>query len=186
MKRVICFLVASIVLTGCAASAENVAIDEEIAKNIARLEKCDEVEIRAAEISEASSKLAKEAKRLQLVWIIDEMQKLRDSGKITQGEWDTFSEYIDARISPPKFPGSDLDLLMQKVVDRGYIEPYLPDNVIALGTKAALSPSSADYQVNFPECFSDIEFSGIKMLSELAPIKGIWADRIENPMDLIP
>ena len=186
MKRVFSFLVASIVLTGCAASAENVAIDEEIAKNIARLEKCDKVEIKAAEISEASSKLAKEAKRLQLVWIIDEMQKLKDSGKITQSEWVTFSEYIDARIPPPKFPGSDLDLLMQKVVQNGYIEPYLPENVVALGTKAALSPSSADYQVKFPECFSDIEFSGIKMLADLTPIKGIWADRIENPMDLIP
>lgn len=186
MIRIVLLVVASILLTGCAASEENLAIDKEIKENIARLEKCDKVDIKATELSEASSKLAKEAKRLQLVWIIDEMQKLKDSRKITQAEWDTFSEYIDARIPPPKFPGSDLDLLMQKVVENGYIKPYLPENVVALGTKAALSPSSADYQVNFPECFSDIEFSGIKMLSELAPIKGIWADRIENPMDLIP
>lgn len=186
MKRIVLLVIASIFLTGCAASGENLAMDEEIKENITRLEKCDKVDIKATELSEASSKLAKEAKRMQLVWIIEEMQNLRDSQKITQVEWNTFSEYIDARIPPPKFPGSELDLLMQKVVDRGYIQPYLPENVVALGTKAALSPSSADYQVNFPECFSDIEFSGLKMLADLTPVKGIWADRIENPMDLIP
>lgn len=186
MKSIGLLVFASIFLTGCAASEENLAINGEIKERIARLEKCDKVEIKAKEISEASSNLAKEAKRLQRNWIIEEMQKLRDSGKITQTDWSIFSQYINARIPPPKFLGSDLDLLMQKVVNSGYIEPYLPENVVALGTKAALSPSSADYQVNFPECFSDIEFSGIKMLADLTPIKGIWADKIQNPMDLIP
>jgi hypothetical protein len=75
---------------------------------------------------------------------------------------------------------------MQRVVDNGYIKPYLPKNVVELGTKAALSPSSADYQIDFPQCFSEIEFSGIKMLADISPSKGVWSDKIGNPMDLIP
>lgn len=173
-------------LTSCGVSEEDVAIDMQIAADQARVAKCDEVRAKSKEITDYSSNLVKEARRVQLTWITEEMTTLRESGKITIAEWEVFSQYIKPGITPPKMPGGELELLMRKVVDKGYIRPYLPQEVVDLGTKAALSPNSASYEVGFPECFSDIEFAGIKMLAELAPVKGVWGNRVENPMDLIP
>jgi hypothetical protein len=173
-------------LTSCGVSEEDVAIDKQIAADQARVAKCDEVRAKSKEITDYSSNLVKEARRAQLTWITDEMNTLKESGKISMAEWEVFSQYIKPGITPPKMPGGELDLLMQKIVAKGYIRPYLPKEVVELGTKAALSPNSASYEVGFPECFSDIEFAGIKMLADLAPVKGVWGDKVENPVDLIP
>jgi hypothetical protein len=173
-------------LTGCGVSEEDVAIDKQIAADQARVAKCDEVRAKSKEITDYSSNLVKEARRAQLTWITDEMNTLKESGKISIAEWEVFSQYIKPGITPPKMPGGELDLLMKKVVAKGYIRPYLPKEVVELGTKAALSPNSASYEVGFPECFSDIEFAGIKMLADLEPVKGVWGNRVENPSDLIP
>jgi hypothetical protein len=177
----LCFSLAS-----CGTSEEDLAIDKQIAADQARVAKCDEMRAKSKEISEYSSNLVKEARRIQLVWITNEMSVLKESGKISSTEWEIFSQFIKPGITPPKMPGGELDLLMKKVVARGYIRPYLPKEVVELGTKAALSPNSASYEVGFPECFSDIEFAGIEMMADLAPVKGIWGDKVENPADLIP
>ena len=141
---------------------------------------------KATEISEYSSKLVIEARTLQRIWITEEMNKLKESEKISLEEYDLFSLHVQSEITPPIWPGGELDLLMKKVVTKGYIKPYLPRNVVDLGTKAALSPNSAKYQVDYPECFSEIEFDGIKLLAELTPNKGVWGNKVENPADLIP
>jgi hypothetical protein len=173
-------------LTSCGTSEEDLAIDKQIAADQARVAKCDEVRAKSKEISDYSSNLVKEARRIQLVWITNEMTLLKESGKISATEWEVFSQYIKPGITPPKMPGGELEQLMKKVVAKGYIKPYLPKEVVELGTKAALSPNSASYEVGFPECFSDIEFAGIKMLADLEPVKGVWGNRVENPSDLIP
>jgi hypothetical protein len=173
-------------LTACGVSEEDVAIDKQIAADQARVAKCDEVRAKSKEITDYSSNLVKEARRAQLTWITDEMNTLKESGKISIAEWEVFSQYIKPGITPPKMPGGELELLMKKVVAKGYIRPYLPKEVVELGTKAALSPNSASYEVGFPECFSDIEFAGIKMLADLEPVKGVWGNKVENPSDLIP
>jgi hypothetical protein len=175
-----------LVLTGCGVSTEDVAIDREIAASKARIEKCDAMRTKAKEMKDYTSNLVKEARALQLVWIKEEMGKLKDSGKISSDDWNLFSEYVKPGLTPPKIPGGELDLLMKRVVAKGYIRPYLPKDVVALGTEASLSPSVAEYQIGFPECFGEIELSGLKMLADLGPVKGIWGDRVENPADLIP
>jgi len=173
-------------LTSCGTSEEDLAIDKQIAADQVRVAKCDEMRAKSKEISDYSSNLVKEARRIQLVWITNEMSALKESGKISSTEWEVFSQFIKPGITPPKMPGGELELLMKKVVAKGYIKPYLPKEVVELGTKAALSPNSASYEVGFPECFSDIEFAGIKMMADLAPVKGVWGDKVENPSDLIP
>jgi hypothetical protein len=173
-------------LTSCGTSEENLAIDNQIAADQERITKCDAMRAKSKEISDYSSNLVKEARRIQLVWITNEMSALKESGKISSTEWEVFSQYIKPGITPPKMPGGELELLMKKVVAKGYIKPYLPKEVVELGTKAALSPNSASYEVGFPECFSDIEFAGIEMMADLAPVKGVWGDKVENPSDLIP
>jgi hypothetical protein len=173
-------------LTGCGVNAESVAIDKEIAASKERIVKCDAMRAKVKEIDDYSSNLVKEARALQLIWITEEMGKLRDSRKISEEDWNLFSLYVKPGITPPKIPGGELDLLMKQVVTKGYIPPYLPRDVVDLGTKAALSPNSAAYQVGFPECFSEIEFLGIKMLAELEPVKGVWGNKVDNPTDLIP
>lgn len=173
-------------LTSCGISEEGLAIDKQIAADQARVAKCDEMRAKSKEISDYSSNLVKEARRIQLAWITNEMNLLRESGKISNAEWEVFSQYIKPGITPPKMPGGELELLMKKVVAKGYIRPFLPTEVVELGTKAALSPNSASYEVGFPECFSDIEFAGIEMMADLAPVKGVWGDKVENPADLIP
>jgi hypothetical protein len=185
MKR-LAILAICVVLTGCGVSTEDVAIDKEIAASKVRVDKCDAMRAKVKEMKDYSSNLVKEARALQLVWIKEEMSKLKDSGKISTDDWNLFSEYAKPGLTPPKIPGGDLDLLMKRVVSKGYIRPYLPKNVVALGTQASLSPSVAAYEVGFPDCFSEIELSGLKMLADLGPVKGIWGDRVENPADLIP
>lgn len=186
ISALIVVILVSFSLTSCGTSEEGLAIDKQIAADQARVAKCDEMRAKSKEISEYSSNLVKEARRIQLVWITNEMSVLKESGKISSTEWEIFSQFIKPGITPPKMPGGELDLLMKKVVARGYIRPYLPKEVVELGTKAALSPNSASYEVGFPECFSDIEFAGIEMMADLAPVKGVWGDKVENPADLIP
>jgi len=176
----------SLSLTSCGTSEEDLAIDNQIAADQQRIIKCDAMRAKSKEISDYSSNLVKEARRIQLVWITNEMGALKESGKISSTEWEVFSLYIKPGITPPKMPGGELELLMKKVVAKGYIKPYLPKEVVELGTKAALSPNSASYEVGFPECFSDIEFAGIEMMADLVPVKGVWGDKVENPSDLIP
>lgn len=162
------------------------AIDAQIKADQERIARCDAMRAKSKEISDYSSGLVKEARQIQLAWITDVMTRLKDSGKISSNDWEVFSQYNVPGITPPKMPGGELDLLMRRVVAEGHIRPYLPKEVVDLGTKAALSPNSASYEVDFPECFSDIEFAGIKMLAELKPVKGAWANKVENPVDLIP
>lgn len=176
-----CFLV-----TACGVNSEDVAIDNQITAAQERIAKCDAMRAKSKEISDYSSNLVKEARRIQLVWITNEMSDLKESGKISAAEWEVFSQYIKPGITPPKMPGGELELLMKKVVAKGYMRPYLPKEVVELGTKAALSPNSASYEVGFPECFSDIEFAGIEMMADLKPLKGVWGDKVANPADLIP
>ena len=186
ISALIVVILVSFSLTSCGTSEEGLAIDKQIAADQARVAKCDEMRAKSKEISDYSSNLVKEARRLQLAWITNEMNLLRESGKISNAEWEVFSQYIEPGITPPKMPGGELELLMKKVVAKGYIRPFLPTEVVELGTKAALSPNSASYEVGFPECFSDIEFAGIEMMADLAPVKGVWGDKVENPADLIP
>jgi len=188
MKRTLVVFTAllTLTLTGCGQSKEDLAIQKQIAADQARVAKCDAMRAKAKEMSDYSSNLAKEARSLQLVWITNEMKRLKDSGKISAADWDVFSVYAKPGITPPRLPGGDIDLLMKRVINQGLIKPYLPKDVVDLGTKAALSPNSATYEVNFPECFSEVEFIGIKMLADLKPQKGTWADRIVNPTNLIP
>jgi hypothetical protein len=186
ISALIVIILVSFSLTSCGTSEEGLAIDKQIAADQARVAKCDEMRAKSKEISDYSSNLVKEARRIQLAWITSEMNLLRESGKISNAEWEVFSQYIKPGITPPKMPGGELELLMKKVVAKGYIRPFLPTEVVELGTKAALSPNSASYEVGFPECFSDIEFAGIEMMADLAPVKGVWGDKVENPADLIP
>lgn len=186
ISALIVVILVSFSLTSCGTSEEGLAIDKQIAADQARVAKCDEMRAKSKEISDYSSNLVKEARRIQLAWITNEMNLLRESGKISNAEWEVFSQYIKPGITPPKMPGGELELLMKKVVAKGYIRPFLPREVVELGTKAALSPNSASYEVGFPECFSDIEFAGIEMMADLAPVKGVWGDKVENPADLIP
>ena len=186
ISALIVVILVSFSLTSCGTSEEGLAIDKQIAADQARVAKCDAMRAKSKEISDYSSNLVKEARRLQLAWITNEMNLLRESGKISNAEWEVFSQYIKPGITPPKMPGGELELLMKKVVAKGYIRPFLPTEVVELGTKAALSPNSASYEVGFPECFSDIEFAGIEMMADLAPVKGVWGDKVENTADLIP
>ena len=188
MKKSLTIIIALVTftLTGCGETKEDLAIQRQIAADQARVAKCDAMRAKAKEMSDYSSNLVKEARSLQLVWITNEMKRLKDSGKISAADWDVFSVYTKPGITPPKIPGGDIDLLMKRVVNQGLIKPYLPKEVVDLGSKAALSPNSATYEVNFPECFSEVEFIGIKMLADLKPQKGVWGNKLANPSDLIP
>ena len=186
IPALIVLILLSFSLTSCGTSEEDLALDVQIAADQARVAKCDEMRAKSKEISDYSSNLVREARRMQLVWITNEMSVLKEAGKISTIEWEVFSQYIKPGITPPKMPGGELDVLMKKVVAKGYIRPYLPKEVVDLGIEASLSPNSASYEVGFPECFSDIEFAGIEMMADLAPVKGVWGNKIENPADLIP
>ena len=187
MKRLLLALLAvCIPLSACAPSSESIAIEKQITEDEARIAKCNSVRDKAKSMEEASGQLAKQARATQLIWIVSEVKKLYESKKITEGEWTLFSSSTSQSTPLLKLPGGELDLLMKKIVNNGWIKPYLPKEVIELGESAAMSPSGASYQVNYPECFSDIEFSGIQLFAKLKPSKGVWAERIENPIDLIP
>jgi hypothetical protein len=154
--------------------------------NELKWQKCQSVRAEGARLDKVGADLANEAKELQLVWITDEMSKLRDTKKISPAEWKIFSDYVAVDDGLPKFPNNEISSVMQKVVDLGYIEPYLPKNVVDLGTRAALSPKSADYLVGFPECFNELEYSVLESVASLNPVKGAWGNRIEFPFQLIP
>jgi hypothetical protein len=173
-------------VTSCGTTEEDLVIDKEFAAEQARVAKCDVMRAESKEISDYSSNLVKEARRLQLVWITNEMLLLKESDKISAAEWEVFSQYIKPGIPLREMPGGELELLMKKMVAKGYISSYLPNEVVDLGTKASLSPNSASYEIGFPECFSDIAFAGLRLLADLEPIKGVWGDKVENPSDLIP
>jgi hypothetical protein len=154
--------------------------------NQLKWQRCQSVRAEGARLDKVGADLANEAKALQLVWITDEMSKLRDTKKISPAEWKIFSDYVAVGDGLPKFPNNEISSLMQKVVDLGYIEPYLPKNVVDLGTRAALSPKSANYLVGFPECFNELEYSVLESFASLTPVKGAWGNRIEFPFQLIP
>jgi hypothetical protein len=186
MKRIIFVLITCLTLSACGINPDDAALDKQIAADKARVSKCDEISRNAKKIDEYSTNLVKEAKRLQLVWITEEMRLLRESNKITSQEWDTFYENTKPGINPPRFTGGELDLLMKRVVALGYIEPYLPEDVVKLGTAAAESPSSMDYELNYPECFSEFEYNLKKEIASLEKTKGVWADKVENALELVP
>jgi hypothetical protein len=83
-------------------------------------------------------------------------------------------------------PGGELETLMKKLVNRGYLNGYLPSNVIELGEKAFLSSGeSYKFQLEHKECYSDFENETTESLAKLK-IKSAWAQRVENPVDLVP
>ena len=186
MKRIIFVFLACLTVSSCGINPDDVALDKQIAADKARVSKCDEISRNAKKIDEYSTNLVKEAKRLQLVWIVEEMRLLRESNKITSQEWQAFLDNTKPGINPPRFAGGELDLLMKKVVALGYIEPYLPEDVVKLGMAAAESPSSAVYELNYPECLSEFEYNLRKEFAKLEKTKGVWADKVENPLDLVP
>ncbi len=187
MKRLLFALtIACIPISACAPSSESIAIEKPTNDGEARIAKCNSVRDQAKSMEEASGQFARQARANQLNWITAEVKKLYEDGKITVDDWTLFSSSTSKSTTLFKLPGGELDLLMKKIVESGWIKPYLPKDVVELGEKAAMSPSGASYQVNYPECFSDLEFSRIQLLAKLKPSKGVWAERIENPVDLIP
>ena len=176
----------ALILTGCSANPETVAIREQIEKDENRIKKCNEVRAKAQELDDVSAALVVEARQKQLAWITDEMSKLKASGKISTAEWDVFSNFVDVGDGTPKLAIGDINNLMNRIVKAGYIELYLPKEVVDIGTKAAQSPSSSDYLVNFPECFDELEFSVIQSLANLPPTNGAWGDKLKFPIELLP
>lgn len=147
---------------------------------------CQKVRAEGERLDRASAELVAEAKRLQRVWIIQEMSKLKDQGKITPKEWDDFSTFMTKSMGASKIPILEVMHLMDKVVKNGYIKLYLPQNVVKVGTQAALSKSSSDYYVNYPECFSEVDNEMHKLVSELPESKGAWARKLDSAFELIP
>ena len=187
MKRLaIGLLIASITLSACAPNPQSISVDKLITEDEARIAKCDSVREKAKSMDETSGRLAKQARARQLVWITEEVKKLHIDGRVSKVEWKLFTDSISQDSPLLKLPGGELDSLMQKIVANGWIRPYLPKDVVELGEQAAMSPSGASHQVKYPECFSAIDFSAIQLLANLKLSKGVWADRIENPVDLIP
>lgn len=149
-------------------------------------EKCKKVRVEGEKLDKVTADLVADAKRLQRVWIVNEMSKLKDEGKITQTEWGNFYTYTSKPISESRIPILEVARLMDKVVKNGYIKPFLPQNVVEMGTRAALSMSSSDYYVNYPECFSEIDNEMYKRMSELPRTKGAWGKKLESSFQLIP
>ena len=150
------------------------------------LERCQEVRAEGERLDKINSDFVTEAKKLQRVWIIDEMTALRDSGKITAAEWKSFSDYMFKPLSESNMPLLEVIDLMDKVVKFGYIKLYLPSNVVEVGSKAASGESSSDYYVDYPECFSDFDNDMHKLISELPQVKGTWERKLDSPMELLP
>jgi hypothetical protein len=151
-----------------------------------KFQKCQDVRAEGIRLEKNAADLVAKARALQKVWIVGEMTKLRDSGKISREEWTIFSNYLNSSDGVPQAPLGKIIDLMNKVVRLGYIKPYLPANVVDVGSKAALSKSSSDYYVKFPECFSDLENKMYKSLAELPQTKGAWARKLDSPIELIP
>lgn len=151
-----------------------------------KIRKCQQVRAEGERLDNQSAALVEKARSLQMVWIKREMTRLHETGKISDLEWQVFSDYVDVGDGTPKIPLGAIDTLMKKIVNAGYIKPYLPKEVVDVGTLAATSPRSSNYLVKFPECFDALEFSVIKSMAELPPVKGVWGNRLENPIQLIP
>ena len=186
--RVALFLVLTIVLSGCGSvdSEEPIASPKPLNSIEAKIERCRAIDDQAEEISNRGSALVKEARALQLIWITDKMQEFLDTGKITRAEFQTFSDAVIPGNLEPRMPGGELETLMKKLVNRGYLNGYLPSNVIEVGEKAALSSGeSAKFKLEHKECYSDFENELTESLAKLK-IKSAWAQRVENPVDLVP
>jgi len=107
------------------------------------------------------------------------MLLLKESDKISAAEWEVFSQYIKPDIPLREMPGGELELLMKKMVAKGYISSYLPNEVVDLGTKASLIPNSASYEIGFPECFSDIAFAGLRLWQIWDLLNGFGAIKLK-------
>jgi hypothetical protein len=150
------------------------------------LNKCKIVKSEGERLDKINSDLVAEARKLQRIWIIGEMSELKSEGKISKVDWEVFASYTDPGDGLPKLPFGEIESLMKRVVNAGYIRPYLPENVVALGTQAARNESRSDYLINYPECLSDVEYDIVKLVASLPPTKGAWGNKVENPVDLIP
>jgi hypothetical protein len=138
-------------------------------------------------MDEFSASLVRQANELQQNWITLEMINLNNLGKISDNELEIFNNQIRTDIPPPPaFPGGEFYELMEKVVNKGYIKPYLPKEVVEIGERAALSPKSVAYKIGYPECFSEFEYEMFVSLAEvIKPTKGAWADK-KTPTELVP
>lgn len=186
MSRFVSVLSLALILSGCGINPDDIALSNQIEADVKRVARCDEMRANVQRINNYSANLVKEAKRLQMAWIIQEMQILKDEKKITENEWQTFLESTKPGVTAPRFPGSALDKLMKRVVSLGYIKPYLPQEVVTLGEEASKSPSGLTYELGFPECFSDFELQLKRKIAKSEKLKSIWGERIENPLDLLP
>jgi hypothetical protein len=175
-------------LSGCGSvdNVEPISTPKPLSSAEARAMKCFEIDKQAEEISNRGSALVKEARALQLIWITEKMQEFLDTNKITREEFQTFSDAVTPGNLEPRMPGGELETLMKKLVNRGYLNGYLPSNVIEVGEKAALSSGeSAKFKLEHKECYSDFENELTESLAKLK-IKSAWAQRVENPVDLVP
>ena len=151
-----------------------------------KIEKCQQVRTEGERLDKVATNYVNQARNLQRTWIIGEMTTLKNTGKISDSEWKVFSDYVDNSTGVPKLPLGEIITLMNKVVRLGYIQPYLPKNVVELGTKAALGQSSSDYYAQYPECFTDLENSVYQTFADTPKTKGAWGRRLESPIELIP
>jgi hypothetical protein len=175
-----------ILVTSCAPDPTTVAINEQINRDQERVSKCSEMQKVADEMDDFSAGLVRQAKELQRNWITQEMVNLNNSGKISDNELEIFNDQLRTdRPLPPVLPGGEFYELMEKVVKKGYIKPYLPKEVVEIGERAALSPKSVIYKIGFPECFSELEYGMLNSLAALKPTKGAWSDKL-SPSGLLP
>jgi hypothetical protein len=185
-QRLLLLIPILIFVSSCAPDATTVAINEQIKKDQERVSKCSEVENVADDMDEFSASLVRQAKELQRKWITQEMINLHSSGKISDNELEVFNNQLRTdRPFPPVLPGGEFYELMEKVVKKGYIKPYLPKEVVEIGERAALSPKSVIYKIGFPECFSELEYGMLNSLAALKPTKGAWSDKL-SPSGLLP
>lgn len=185
-KRVLLLIPILISVSSCAPDPTTVAINEEIKKSQERVSKCSEVQKVADEMDKFSADLVRQAKQLQKNWIYQEIVNLHSSGKISDNELEIFNNQIRTDIPPPPaLPGGEFYELMEKVVNKGYVKPYRPKEVVEIGERAALSPKSVIYKIGYPECFSELEYGMLVSLAELKPTKGAWADKL-RPTELLP
>jgi len=186
-KRFILLIPFFTLVASCSPDPNTVAINEQIKKDQERVSKCGEVQRVANEMDEFSAGLVRQAKELQRKWITQEIVNLHSSGKISDNELEAFNNQIRTDIPPPPaFPGGEFYELMEKVVNKGYIKPYLPKEVVEIGERAALSPKSVAYKIGYPECFSEFEYEMFVSLAEvIKPTKGAWADK-KTPTELVP
>lgn len=186
-KKFILLIPFSILVASCSPDPNTVAINEQIKKDQERVIKCSEVKAVADEMDEYSAGLVRKANALQRNWITQKIINLHSSGKISDNELEIFNNQIRTdRPPPPAFPGGEFYELIKKVVNKGYIKPYLQKEVVEIGERAALSPKSVSYKIGYPECFSEFEYEMFVSLAEvIKPTKGAWADK-KTPTELLP